>query len=103
MLKRILPLVLLISVNQLFAQFTDNFGDGNFTANPAWIGNTADWTVNASQQLQSNNTVANAAFYLSTASTLATTAQWEFYCQITFNPSSANYIDVYLTASASDI
>ena len=54
-------------------------------------------------QLQSNNTVASSTFYLSTASTLATTAQWEFYCNLTFNTSSTNYADVFLTASASDI
>lgn len=85
------------------AQFTDNFTDGNFTANPAWVGGTADWIVNPAFQLQSNNTVANSTFYLSTASTLATTAQWDFYCNITFNPSGTNYIDVFLTASASDL
>ena len=34
---------------------------------------------------------------------MATTAQWEFYHQISFNPSSANYTDVFLTASASDL
>lgn len=86
-----------------YCQFTENFNDGDFTTNPAWVGNVSDWTVNPSLQLQSNNTVASSTFYLSTASTMATTAQWEFYCQITFNPSGANYIDVYLTASASDI
>ena len=85
------------------AQFTDNFTDGNFTANPTWVGNTADWIVNPALQLQSNNTVANSNFYLSTASTLATTAQWDFYCNLSFNTSGANYADVYLTASASDI
>lgn len=85
------------------SQFTDNFNDGDFTVNPAWVGNTADWMVNPSLQLQSNNTVASSTFYLSTISTLATVAQWEFYCQVTFNTSSANFIDVYLTASASDI
>ena len=84
-------------------QFTDNFSDGDFSSNPAWTGNSADWIVNPSLQLQSNNTVASSTFYLSTANVLATTAQWEFYCQISFNPSSANFIDVYLTASASDI
>ncbi|MEO7306187.1 MAG: lamin tail domain-containing protein [Ferruginibacter sp.] len=96
-------LLLFFSVKDTRAQFTDNFSDGNFTANPAWTGNAADWIVNPALQLQSNNTVVNGSYYLSTASTLATTAQWEFYAQITFNPSSANYIDVYLTASASDI
>jgi len=86
-----------------YGQFTENFNDGNFSVNPVWTGNTTDWTVNASLQLQSNNTVANSTYYLSTASTMAIMAQWEFYVQIGFNPSSSNYMDVYVTASAADI
>jgi hypothetical protein len=86
-----------------FAQFTDDFSDGDFTNNPAWVGGAADWIVNGSFQLQSNNTVASSTYYLSTASTKATTAQWEFFTQITFNPSSANYMDIYLTADGSDL
>ena len=85
------------------AQFSENFNDGNFTANPAWVGNTTSFTINAALQLQSDNTTASSNFYLSTANTLATTAQWDFYCQFTFNTSGANYTDVYLTASASDL
>ena len=54
-------------------------------------------------QLQSNNTTANSSFYLSTQNELAAGAQWEFWVQIAFNPSSANYIDAYLTASAADL
>ncbi len=85
------------------AQLNDSFSDGDFSVNPSWTGNASDWIVNSSSQLQSNNTVINSNFYLSTDNLLATTAQWEFWCQISFNPSSANYIDVYLTASASDV
>jgi hypothetical protein len=85
------------------AQFKEDFSDGDITNNPTWIGSATDWTVNSSLQLQSNSTVANSLFYLSTASTLATGAQWEFYSQLTFNTSSSNYVDVYLTASASDL
>ncbi|MEO5501401.1 MAG: lamin tail domain-containing protein [Ginsengibacter sp.] len=85
------------------AQLTENFSDGDFSQNPSWTGNTSDFIVNSSFQLQSNNQVANSNFYLSTASNLATTCQWEFYLQMAFNPSSANYIDVYLTASAADL
>lgn len=85
------------------AQVTDGFSDGNFTANPAWTGSVADWTVNSAGQLQSNTTTANANFYLATANTLATTAQWEFFVRLNFNTSSANYVDVFLTASASDL
>lgn len=85
------------------AQFSDNFNDGDFTVNPTWVGGTTDFTVNAALQLQSNNSVANSNFYLSTASTKATDAQWDFYCQFTFNTSGTNYTDIYLTASASDL
>ncbi len=85
------------------AQLTEHFDDGDFTGNPTWSGSTADWIVNPSFQLQSNNSVVNSTYYLSTASTKATTAQWEFFCQLSFNPSSANYIDVFLMASAGDL
>jgi hypothetical protein len=93
----------LLFVMPVLAQFSENFSDGDFTANPAWEGGTADWVVNASQQLQSNNTVANSSYYLSTPSTLATVAQWEFLAQLNFNTSSANYMDVFLIASAADL
>ncbi len=96
-------LLVLLTCFTTQAQFSDNFNDGNFTSNPAWTGNTADFIVNASQQLQSNNTIASSNFYLSTASTKALSAQWDFYCQFSFNTSGTNYTDVYLTASASDL
>jgi Lamin Tail Domain len=95
--------VMISSTNIATSQFVDNFTDGNFTASPAWVGGTADWIVNPALQLQSNNTIANSTYYLSTASTLATTTQWEFYCNLTFNTSSTNYADIFLTASASDL
>src|SRR5882757_498686 len=96
-------LAALLCIIEAKAQLNENFNDGNFTVNPAWVGGTGDWLVNPAFQLQSNNTIANSSYHLSTASILATMAQWEFYSQLTFNPSSANYVDVYLTASASDI
>ncbi len=93
----------LLSTNILFAQLNENFTDGNFTANPSWAGNTADWIVNSAKQLQSNNLAANSSFYLSTPNNLATQTQWEFYVNLQFNTSSANYVDVYITASQSDV
>ena len=85
------------------AQLSENFSDGNFINNPTWIGGTTDFIINSRNQLQSNNLVSNAMFYLSTANSKATTTQWGFSCNITFNPSGTNYIDVFLTASASDL
>ncbi len=105
-MKRIILLLTLSTLfgfQPIFAQITENFNDGNFTSNPVWTGNTGDWIVNTAGQLQSNNTVANATFYLSTPNALATQTQWDFYVRLNFNTSSLNYTDVYLTASAADL
>ncbi|MGG9970720.1 lamin tail domain-containing protein [Ferruginibacter sp. SUN002] len=105
MMKKLLLLVPVFAISAMctFAQFTENFTDGDITTNPAWVtGNAADWVVTAGQ-LQSNNTTASSSFYLSTPSILATTAQWEFYTKLTFNTSSTNYVDVFLIASATDL
>lgn len=85
------------------AQISENFSDGDYTNNPVWTGNSADWIVNSVGQLQSNNAVAGSSFYISTANALATSAQWEMYVKLAFNTSSANYVDVFLTASTSDL
>ncbi|HEX8577101.1 MAG TPA: hypothetical protein VF677_12475, partial [Flavobacterium sp.] len=53
--------------------------------------------------MRSNSTTANSNFYLSTANTLATNCQWEFWVNLQFNPSSANYVDVYLTSDQANL
>jgi hypothetical protein len=95
--------LLVLPVSYVQGQFTENFNDGNLTENPPWIGNTTDWTINNDFQLQSNSTSTNTSFYLSTANGKATTAQWDFWVRLAFNPSGANYAEVYLTASQSNI
>ncbi len=85
------------------SQLNDDFSDGDFTANPAWTGSAADWIVNPAFQLQSNNTTANGIFQIVTANTLATSAQWDLYTQLTFNTSGANYVDIFLVASNTDL
>jgi hypothetical protein len=85
------------------AQFTDNFSDGNFTTNPTWSGNEDAWIVNTDLQLQSNSTIANSNFFLTTPNALATTTQWDFWARLAFNPSGANFVDVYLTASSAEL
>ena len=97
-----LPIILLTFLISK-AQLTENFTDGNFTANPIWTGNAADWIVNPAFQLQSNNITANSTFYLSTINKMATSAQWTFYANLKFATSGTNYVDVYLTSSATNI
>jgi len=94
---------LLLFAQRTEAQLADNFADGNFLENPLWETNATDWITNSALRLQSNNTITNSSFYISTVNTLATNAQWEFYVNLNFNTSSANYVDVFLTASASDL
>ncbi len=102
-LQKILAGGLLLPVFGAYGQFSDAFSDNEFLNNPTWTGQTADWVVNAEQQLQSNHTIPNSNFYLSTPNSKALEAQWDFWIRLNFNPSGANYTDVYLTASQSNI
>lgn len=83
------------------AQFTDDFTDGDFTSNPTWSGDNALFTA-VTGELNSQNTGAN-TYYLSTASTTALNAQWDFYFNMMFGTSGANYVDVYLTSDVADV
>jgi hypothetical protein len=90
-------------VSMVRAQWQEDFSDGNFTTNPAWTGNAADWTINASGRLQSNSQSTNSSFYLGTPSSLASTGEWEFLIRLNFNTSSANYADVFVISSIADL
>ncbi|MBN8696487.1 MAG: lamin tail domain-containing protein [Bacteroidetes bacterium] len=95
---------MLLMVTSAYAQVTDNFSDGDFTANQAWTGDGAEFIVNASQQLQLNNTLAGAS-YLSFPNALASldNTEWHFYISQTFAPSSSNYGRVYLVSDQANL
>ncbi|MEO8853986.1 MAG: lamin tail domain-containing protein [Ginsengibacter sp.] len=95
--------ILLLISGAANAQFFEDFSDENFKKNQRWIGDTSDFKVNASKHLQSTNTIENSTFYLSHENKLCNTAEWQFWLQINFNPSSSNYVDVYLAASSADL
>jgi hypothetical protein len=86
-----------------FAQFTDNFSDGDFTQNPEWIGDTDKFIVNTSHELQLNSEAVAGEAYLSTSSKSTVNASWEFLVRMGFNPSSNNYCNVYLMSNYSDL
>ena len=81
----------------VFSQINENFADGDFTANPAWSGNTDLFTISGNQ-LKSNITAAN-TFYLSTPSTIAGNAQWEIFINQRFDVNSTNFCEVYLMSN----
>jgi len=87
------------------AQFTDDLEDGDFTNAPAWSGSTSLFTVvdqGGDQMLRSNSPGA-ANYHLSTPSTLASDARWEWFMDLRFSTSGANYVDMYLMADNADL
>ena len=85
------------------AQVSDDFLDGDLLNNPTWSpDNTNNWTV-ANGQLRSNSATASSSFYITTPSAQALNTQWDFYVQLQFNTSSANFVDVYLVSEQADL
>lgn len=86
------------------AQVSDDFSDGNFTVAPAWSGTTTHFMVNASSQLQLNNTGAGVS-YLSTpfSANNLDNYEWQIYVKQSFSPSGSNYSRVYLTSDQADL
>lgn len=85
-----------------FAQLVENFEDMEFHHTPNWNGDTTSWQVN-NASLKSNHTLANSQFYLSTASKIAQNTQWKANVDLQFNPSSANYVDIYLISDQENL
>lgn len=86
----------------LRAQISDNFGDGDFTANPAWSGDNADFIINAGFQLQLNSTAADTSS-LAMANPFATNCEWQFWSRMNFAPSDNNNIRYYLTSDVQNL
>jgi len=103
-MNRFFHLIIAFLVSSItFAQVTDDFSDGDFTANPTWTLNAPlDFTVVAGQ-LKSANTTTNSNFYISTTNTMATSCQWEFYVNLQFSTSGTNYVDVYLISDVANL
>src|SRR5687768_12115616 len=60
----ILFFTFIVSKHFSFAQ-TDDFNDGNFTANPAWQGNTADFQTNTSTTVPGGVATSDGSFLAS--------------------------------------
>lgn len=87
---------------QVLAQVSDNFSDGDFTFNPAWTGTDLKFTV-AANQVKLQAPVLNDWAYLSTPSNAINDASWEFFVKMDFNPSSTNFTRIYLNADQPDL
>jgi hypothetical protein len=89
------------------AQFTENFSDGDFTNNPTWTGETTEFIVNASMQLQLQATAPYSApsdtTYLSTSSTSLNTTEWQFWVKMSFATSANNHARFYLASDQANL
>jgi hypothetical protein len=94
--------LLLLVWHTSFSQWTDNFSDGDFTINPPWVGNTADFSIE-DNVLRLLAPAVSSTSYLSTSSENVNDASWQFSLRLDFNPSSSNYTKVYLVSSKSNL
>jgi len=103
-MNHLISTIFFLCSSVLFAQTTDDFTDGDFTSNPIWSGNTSNFTINSSKQLQSNDTVARTS-YVSSPHNLTTldAKEWRCWVKLTFSPSSSNYARVYLSAGSTNL
>ena len=85
-----------------FAQFQDDFSDGDFTINPTWSGESANFEI-AGNALHLNAPAATDTSYLSVASDTIHNAFWEFLVQMDFGTSSSNFAQVYLASDNADL
>ncbi|HSV88757.1 MAG TPA: lamin tail domain-containing protein [Bacteroidales bacterium] len=103
MVRRIFTFFFLsfLASHACLAQFSDNFSDGNFTANPVWVGDTDKFIVE-SEILRLNDNVAGRS-YLATQSTMALEVQWDFWVRIAFTPSNSNHPRIYLVSDQQNL
>jgi hypothetical protein len=97
---RLLTLFFLLAASvALNAQLTDDFSDGDFTANPEWTGTTENFIVNGDNELQLNDDEPFQSYLSTSFSAEALDAkEWNFRIRQSFSPSSNNYSRVYLSA-----
>ena len=101
-LKQLLTALLCLPSIFTYSQFTENFSDSNYSQQPVWIyADSTDWMINNNLQLQTNRKIINSSCWISTAQVLADSVQWEIDVRLAFNPSSLNFIDIYLMCSDS--
>lgn len=101
---KILLISLLLLTKVTFSQVIEGFNDGDFSQNPIWLGDVNYFSVNPQFQLQSAGlNAASQNLQLSTANQLALNVSWTFFVQLNFNPSTTNFLRVYLMASEQNL
>jgi len=85
---------------QLFAQFTDDFSDGNLDG---WEGDVPNFIVNTGSQLQLNAPTGSTQSWLHVPVVYSDSMIWEFYFKLDFAPSTSNLLRIYLGVNGIDL
>ncbi|SFN72957.1 Lamin Tail Domain [Chitinophaga sp. YR627] len=93
---------LLMQVSFSCAQVSESFDYQYINEAVAWKGTDTAWTVDQGR-LRSRLPRSSSTFHLSTTSSLARNAIWEWWLQLDFNTSSLNYADVFLIADSANL
>ena len=102
MRKILLVISILFIQNISKAQFTEDFSDGDFTANPTWMGDVTLFKVNTAFQLQLNAS-GDATAALSVPITTSAEMEWSCWVKLSFAPSDNNLGRVYLLSDQQDL
>ena len=86
----------------LLAQFTDDFTDGNLNTNPTWTGDTSEFTV-VNQVLRLSGNKKTDTSYITCHSPVSRKAVWQVDIAFDFNPSSSNYLKIYLVSDKANL
>lgn len=84
------------------AQIVEDFTDGDFKENPAWIGCDSLFIINDGKQLQLNAESGGNA-WISVIYEKQEETEWRFWIKEKFSPSSKNFCDVYLYGNKTDL
>jgi hypothetical protein len=85
-----------------YAQWQDDFSDGDFTTGKVWFGDVDSFEVQ-SERLWLNAPANSSRSYLSTESDASVDGSWEFFVEMGFNPSSTNRAFVYIISDQADL
>lgn len=92
--------ILQLGCASLFAQFHDDFSDGDFLFYPEWRGDTSQFIVNEQQKLQLNAEQEGTAYLSAVPSVTGYELEWNFDIRLSFAPSSSNFARIYLSADS---
>ncbi|MFT7612739.1 MAG: hypothetical protein ACI9J3_001702, partial [Parvicellaceae bacterium] len=101
-MKELIIALLIITPSIAFSQVTDDFSDGDFTTNPVWSGDVAEFEIDANR-LNSKGPSTTSKLYLSTPSTVTNNTTWKFNVDMQFAPSASNRVRIYLMSDQANL